>query len=334
MTTETLSPPSEAPASPRSGLAAVRKHALQNVLLLGLVAIVLIFQAVTGVFLNPANIRGILLDSAVLLIVAVPAALLLIAGYVDLSVGSTLGLGGVTTALLLTAGTPVGVAILVGVLAGVCVGALNGVLITVLRLSPLIVTLGTLALGFGFTRGVSSLPLSGFPAEFTQIGAGLVAGIPVPVIIAGIVAVLGWLFATRTAAGRHVYAVGANPRAAYLSGLRVRLIPFVLFLIVAAAAAFGGILSASRLGSASSGTLGVGFEISVLTALLLGGISFAGGNGSVIGVVIGVLFLGSLQNGLTLVGIPDFWQDIATGAVLIVAAGLNYLNGRPRNGRA
>lgn len=311
----------------------LRAGAMQNILLLGLIALGLIFQLITGVFLNPANIRGILLDSAVLLIVAVPAALLLISGYVDLSIGSVVGLGGITAAMLLTSGVPTAVSILVALVACAVIGLLNAVLITVAKLSPLIVTLGTLSLGYGITRGVSSLPLSGFPADFRMIGGGAVAGIPLPVIIAAIVALIGWLFAAKVAAGRHVYAIGSNPAASYLSGLRVRLVPMLLYIVVAVFAGFGGIIGASRLGSASSGTLGVGFEITVLTALLLGGISFTGGSGSVVGVIIGVLFLGTLQNGLTLVGIPSFWQDIATGAVLVLAAGLNYLNERRRTSR-
>ncbi len=311
----------------------LRAGAMQNILLLGLIALGLIFQLLTGVFLNPGNIRGILLDSAVLLIVSVPAALLLISGYVDLSIGSVVGLGGITAAMLLTQGVPTVLAILVALIACAAVGLLNAVLITVTKLSPLIVTLGTLSLAYGITRGVSSLPLSGFPADFRMIGGGAVAGIPIPVVIAAVVAVIGWLFAAKVAVGRHVYAIGSNPAASYLSGLRVRLVPMVLYVVVAVFAGFGGIIGASRLGSASSGTLGVGFEITVLTALLLGGISFTGGSGSVVGVVIGVLFLGTLQNGLTLIGIASFWQNIATGAVLVLAAGLNYLNERRRTSR-
>lgn len=323
-------------APARQGSALVRRlraGAMQNILLLGLIVLGLIFQLATGVFLNPANLRGILLDSAVLLIVSIPAALLLISGYVDLSIGSVVGLGGITAAMLLTQGVPTVLAILAALLACALIGVLNAALITVTKLSPLIVTLGTLSLTYGITRGVSSLPLSGFPAEFRMIGGGALAGIPVPVLISAVVALIGWVFAAQIAAGRHVYAIGSNPGASYLSGLRVRLIPMILYIIVAVFAGFGGIISASRLGSASSGSLGVGFEITVLTALLLGGISFTGGSGSVIGVVIGVLFLGTLQNGLTLIGIPSFWQNIATGAVLVLAAGLNYLNEKRRTSR-
>lgn len=311
----------------------LRAGAMQNILLLGLIALGLIFQLATGVFLNPANLRGILLDSAVLLIVSIPAALLLISGYVDLSIGSVVGLGGITTAMLLTQGVPTVVAILVALLACAIIGLLNATLISVTKLSPLIVTLGTLSLAYGITRGVSSLPLSDFPSDFRMIGGGAVAGIPIPIIISAVVAIIGWIFAAKVAAGRHVYAIGSNPAASYLSGLRVRLVPMTLYIIVAVFAGFGGIISASRLGSASSGSLGVGFEITVLTALLLGGISFTGGSGSVVGVVIGVLFLGTLQNGLTLIGIPSFWQSIATGTVLILAAGLNYLNEKRRTSR-
>ncbi len=157
----------------------LRAGAMQNILLLGLIALGLIFQLATGVFLNPANIRGILLDSAVLLIVSIPAALLLISGYVDLSIGSVVGLGGITTAMLLTQGVPTVVAILVALLACAIIGLLNATLISVTKLSPLIVTLGTLSLAYGITRGVSSLPLSDFPSDFRMIGGGAVAGIHV-----------------------------------------------------------------------------------------------------------------------------------------------------------
>lgn len=320
----------DAPRAARSLAHSLRASAMQNVLLLGLIALAVVFQIATGVFLNPANIRGILLDSAVLLIVSVPAALLLIAGYVDLSIGSVIGLGGVTAALLLNNGVPPILAIASALGACAFIGLLNATLIAVTKLSPLIVTLGTLSLTYGITRGVSSLPLSGFPAEFRILGGGALAGIPVPILISAVVAAAGWIFAAQIAAGRHVYAIGSNPAASYLSGIRIRQIPMMLYIIVAIFAGFGGIIIASRLGSASAGTLGVGFEITVLTALLLGGISFTGGSGSVIGVVIGVLFLGTLQNGLTLIGIPSFWQDIATGAVLVFAAGLNFLNERRR----
>ncbi len=334
MTLTTHSPAPSQSETERIPLARrLRAGAMQHILLLGLLALGLVFQLLTGVFLNSGNIRGILLDSAVLLIVSVPAALLLISGYVDLSIGSVVGLGGITAATLLTQGVPTVAAILVALLACAAVGLLNAVLITVTKLSPLIVTLGTLSLAYGITRGVSSLPLSGFPADFRMIGGGAIAGVPIPVVIAAVVALLGWLFASQVAAGRHVYAIGSNPAASYLSGLRVRLVPMVLYIVVAIFAGFGGIIGASRLGSASSGSLGVGFEITVLTALLLGGISFTGGSGSVVGVVIGVLFLGTLQNGLTLIGIPSFWQNIATGAVLVLAAGLNYLNEQRRTSR-
>lgn len=311
-----------------AGVATAARHlAGRNALLLGLLALVLVFEFATGRLLTPSNIRGIGLDVSVLLIVAVPAALLLISGFVDLSVGSILGLGGVTAGYLMASeGLGPGAAVALALGACLFAGAVNGTLVALLGLSPIIVTLGTSALVFGITRSITSLPMSGFPDSFRFLGSGRILEIPVQALIAVLVVVLGVVVATRTPVGRHVYAIGANREAAFLSGLRVRLVPMLLYVTVAAAACLGGLITAARLNSASPGTMGVGFEITVLTALLLGGTSFFGGRGSISGVVIGVIFLGVLQNGLALLGIPAFWQSIATGTVLVLAAVVNYLN--------
>jgi len=308
----------------------VRRLAGRNALLLGLIALILFFQFATGrLLLTPRNIRGIGLDASVLMIVAVPAALLLISGFVDLSVGSILGLGGITVGYLMVT-VSWGIVPAVALAAVVCLlaGALNGVLVTIFSFSPIIVTLGTSSLLFGITNSITSVPTSGYSSSFQTLGAGQPWGIPIPVLIAAGVVVLGLLIASRTTVGRHVYAIGANREAAFLSGLRVRLVPMLLYVTVALAACLGGLITAARLGSASPGSMGVGFEITVLTALLLGGTSFFGGRGTIAGVGIGVLFLEVLQNGLTLMGIATFWQSIATGSVLVIAAAVNYLNDR------
>jgi ribose transport system permease protein len=166
-------------------------------------------------------------------------------------------------------------------------------------------------------------PVYGFSASFTQLGQGSVAGVPIPVIFAVIAFALGITFLTRMPGGRHVYAIGVNKEAAYLTGIPVRRLPFFLYVITGASAAFGGVLMAARLDSAPPGTLGVGFELTVLTAVLLGGIAFTGGRGSMGGVLVGVVFLGVLQNGLALLNVDYFWQLVAQGGALIVAATLD-----------
>lgn len=296
----------------------------RNILFLGLVAMIIVFQSANGAFLTLGNVRGILLDLSVLLILSVPAGLLLISGYVDFSVGSVIGLSGVVAGLLLTkAGMDTPFAVLIALLVAAAAGALNGYLVTILGFSPIIVTLGTLALVGGISLGIGGIPTVGYPPMFQNIGGAQVLGIPIPVILAFCVLLVGVFVVRSLPVGRHIYAIGSNREAAYLSAIRVKTIPFVLYVLTAVGAGLGGIITAARLNTASSST-GSGFEVTLLTALLLGGVSFFGGSGSLFGIVVGVVFLGVLQNGLVMLGAPSFMQQCATGLVLVVAAALNF----------
>ncbi|MDQ0681800.1 ribose transport system permease protein [Streptomyces achromogenes] len=304
---------------------AVRRQPLLPVL----VVMVLVFQSTTGSFLDAGNLRGIATDAAAVAIVAVPLALLVISGYLDLSVGSTLALGGLVAGWL--AGeqhqSPV-VAVLGALTAGAVVGAVNGVLCCYLGLSAFIVTLGMLTAVRGFAQQLFPLPLSGFGSGFAWLGGARVAGIDAPVVIAALVLVAGALFLALTPAGRHVFAIGVNREAAYLSGIGVRRAPFALFVVTGVAAALAGAIKASVLDSVVAGTSGAGFELTVLTAVLLGGVALTGGSGSVLGVLLGVLFLGCLQNGLTLLSVPTFWQQMAQGTALVAGAALAFFGPR------
>lgn len=308
-----------------TGLTALRRRPLLAVLLL----MVLGFQLTTGSFLDAGNLRGIATDAATLAIVAVPLALLVISGYLDLSVGSTLALGGLVAGWLAGSQTqsPV-VAVLGALVAGAAVGAVNGVLCCYLGLSAFIVTLGMLTAVRGLAQQLFPLPLSGFGSGFAWLGGSRIAGIDAPVLIAVLVLVAGALFLALTPAGRHVFAIGVNREAAHLSGVDVRRTPFTLFVVTGMAAALAGAIKASVLDSVVAGTSGAGFELTVLTAVLLGGVALTGGSGSVFGVLLGVLFLGCLQNGLTLLNVPTFWQQMAQGTALVAGAALAYFGPR------
>lgn len=206
---------------------------------------------------------------------------------------------------------------------------MNGILCCYLGLSAFIVTLGMLTAVRGFAQQLFPLPLSGFGSGFAWLGGSRIAGIDAPVVLAALVLVAGALFLALTPAGRHVFAIGVNREAAYLSGIAVRRTPFALFLVTGAAAALAGAIKASVLDSVVAGTSGAGFELTVLTAVLLGGVALTGGSGSVLGVLLGVLFLGCLQNGLTLLSVPTFWQQMAQGTALVAGAALACLGPRP-----
>jgi ribose transport system permease protein len=313
----------------RLGGASLGRLAATNALLLGVIAMVVVFSTQSEVFFTAANIKEILLQSAILGMVAVIAALLLLSGNVDLSVGSVLGLGGVVTAVLMVNANfaPVA-AVAVGLAAGALVGAVNGYLIAYLRFSGIIVTLGMLTLLQGINQVITEAPVSGFGDAYGELGRGTFLSIPIPVVVAAVTFAIGGGILTLTPFGRHIYAIGVNREAAYVSGIAVRRVPFVLYVASGLFAALGGVVTIARLDSAPPGTLGVGFELNVLTAVLLGGIAFDGGRGRMSGVLLGVLFLGVLNNGLTILNVPFYYQLVAQGGALIIAAALDRISTR------
>lgn len=307
-------------------LRAAVEGVVRTPLLIVLIVLVIGVQIATDSFFGWQNIRGILQDSAVIAIVAIPVAMLLIAGYIDLSVGSSLALGGVVASLVMDkgAGQPA-VAIVLAILAGAVVGLVNAVIITVLGLNSFITTLGTLTAVRGVAQLISPTPRNNFGDQFGLLGVGTVAGVPLSVWIAALLLIAAGIFLSLTPTGRHVYAVGVNRQAAYLSGVPVRRLPFVLFVLSGAMSGFAGTIVAARLNSAPAGQLGAGFELVVLTAVLLGGVALTGGEGTIFGVVVGVLFYGALNNSLVLLGVTTFWQAVASGLALVAAIGLSAL---------
>lgn len=325
MTTANAAPPTPTGVARRTAL----EIGLRSALLIGLLVLIVFFASRSGLFLTIGNVKNIALSGAVLLIVAVPQAVLVIMGYVDLSVGSAVGLSGVITGLLIVDyHWSWGLAVLAGLGVGAAGGLVNGLFVAYTRLSPIIVTLGTLQLFRGIAEFLRSDPPAGFGEGMSLLGRGLYLGIPVPVWIAGIVFALGALFLYGTPTGRQVYAVGVNPEAAFLSGVATKRLPLLVFVVTGLAAGLGGVLFAARLDSAPPSTLGANFELQVLTAVLLGGVAFSGGRGTMFGVLLGVVFLGVLNNGMTLLNVPYFAQAIATGAALVAAAGLDELGQR------
>lgn len=303
----------------------------ENPLLIVLVITVVMMQVITGIMLNPANMRAVGLEAAAVAIVAAPMAMLIIAGYIDFSVGSVLALGGVTAALLMQSGVDPALAVIAAVLAGALVGMVNAILTTVVGFSSFVTTLGMLIAVRGVAQLLAPLPVSDFPQQFLYLGIGTLLGVPIAIWIAFVIMVVSAVFLTLTPAGRHVYAIGVSRQAAFLSGVKVRAIPFALFVYSGAAAGLAGAITVARLNSAPAGQIGQGFELTVITAVLLGGVALTGGSGTIFGVAIGVLFLGVLRNSLVLLNVPTFWQNVASGVALIVAIGLALATGRLRS---
>lgn len=278
-------------------------------------------------FLTGNNIRNILLSVSVLGILAAPSTLLLISGNFDLSIGSAAALCGVTFGMVAESHS-LALAMLAAVGVGLAAGVGNGVLVAYFGISSLIVTLGTLSV----FRGVAQLRSNGQTTRldaFRWLGSGEVLGVPVQIGLFVIVVVIFGLVMRYTTFGRSVFAIGSSQQAARLAGIRIRPTLFALFVLSGLLAALAGLILSSQLRAASPNTAG-GLELSVVAAVILGGASLNGGRGTILGTVLGVLILGTLNNGLTILSISSFWQEIARGLVLILAVGLDQVRLRLR----
>lgn len=311
--------------APRNGR--LLSLAMTGALPLAILLLAAFFYIQSPVFLTLNNWISISVQVATLMTISIPFAILLMAGKVDLGVGSLLALSGVIAGLCFPSFGIVGT-IVFTLAVGTLIGVVNGVMVGVLSMSPIIVTLGGLTLMRGIAQWLSPNPLFGFPEAFTYIGYGRVLGLPVLTWILIAVLLAGLAVMRFTALGRHAVAIGVNERAAYLTGIRVKLSVVMLYAAVGFAAALAGLMSVARINSAPSGTLGIGMELSVLTAVLLGGVPFTGGKGSLLRVALGVWLLGMLSNGLILMNMPSEASLMITGFVLILAAGLDVLRRR------
>ena len=282
-------------------------------------ALLVFFQVHVGGFVTTSNFLQIATSLAPTLIAAIPAARLVIAGNVDLSIAGGYGLMGVLCAKILSS-TDSTIAAFVGTIAaGAVMGALNGTLVRRLMISPIIVTLALgsvyLASGLLITNGQ---PLGSFPASFTDLALTKLAGISVPVLIALLVFAAGGLALTKTVAGMHSYAIGGSAVAARLSGIKVERHVLLLYVYMGASVGLLAVITNINVASASPNN-GIGFEISVLTAVILGGVAFQGGAGRPSGILIGVATIGILQAGFVFEGLNNYWQQGAQGMLLLTA---------------
>lgn len=295
-------------------------------LLLVLAALMVFFSLRSLYFLTGDNLVNILNALAVTGIIAVPGTMLLVAGQFDLSVGSGAAFCGAVVAVV---GAEHGIlaGVVVALAAGIGIGLLNGVLVTVFGINALITTLGTLAVFRGGTQLLAdgqTVLLNGFSALGT---ARPIPGIPLPVLFLAAVFLLAALVMRYTVFGRSLYAIGANRAAARLVGIRARLLLLATFTLSGLAFALAGLILTSQL-SAASPIAASGLELSVITAIVLGGASLSGGRGSIAGTAVGLVLIGVLNNGLTMLDITSFWQDVARGSLLILAVSVDRLRER------
>ena len=300
-------------------------------IILILIVLSVLIQLKNPIFLTYSNIIDVCRNTSYTLVIAVGMTFVLIAKGLDLSVGSLMALGGLISSLAMFHGVPILLAVLLGLLVGAAFGVVNAFCIVKLNIPAMIATLGSMYMARGLvlviTKGSPVFPL---PEAFGNFGKGYFLGVPYVVLIALFLSIAAHLVLSRTTYGRKVYAIGGNPETAKFAGINVAMVTGSCYLISGVLAALSGILTAARMGSGQP-SIGDGTEMTVITAVIIGGTSLNGGAGTILGTVLGALLMNVLSSGMNLVGISAYWQKFVMGLIIIIAVGADmYQRNRRR----
>lgn len=335
-------------ASAKGTSGAVKRYkefASKNAIMLVLLALVLVIGIINSSFFSLSNIRNILIISSVRVIIALGCGGILITGGTDLSAGRTVGLASVIAASLLQRPDyadrmyrtlpllPVIVPIVLAVLAGLAVGLVNGVVVAKLKVPPFITTLGTMVIVYGVAsiyvdrppRGAQ--PIGGLRPDFTNIGTGYLGpngdlSIPYLILVAAAIIVCYWIMLNKTRLGKNIYAIGGNSRAATVSGVNVPKNLILVYAIAGCLYGLAGALLAARTGGATN-NYGMSYELDAIAACVIGGVSTAGGIGKISGMITGVLIFEILNNGLVILGVNAYWQQVIKGVIIVAAVAVD-----------
>ncbi|MCJ8151249.1 ABC transporter permease [Shinella sedimenti] len=299
---------------------------------LAFLLLVAILSVSNEFFLTPGNISNVLLQTSINGILAIGMTFVILTRGIDLSVGSVVALAGMVSASFVTSSATAGIAgapypmvlaLAAGILVGVACGAVVGLIVSRFSVPAFVATLGMLSAARGATLIYGGgRPVPGLSAEFRWIGTGNILGIPMPVILLALVFGISWWVLTRTRFGRYIYAVGGNPHAAKTSGLNVSRIRFMVYVISGALSGVAGMILSARTGSALP-QAGIAYELDAIAAVVIGGTSLSGGVGRVTGTLIGALIIGVMNNGLDLMGIQSYYQQVLKGALIVGAVMLD-----------
>ncbi len=304
--------------------------------LIALIVMVIALSLFSDKFFTFSNQRNILLQISVNLCLSIGMTLVILTGGIDLSVGAILALAGAVAAGLIKYGlalkmfgvvlqfTPFG-AVIVGIVTGLALGMFNGLVITRFKLPPFVATLGMLSIGRGLTMlWTGGFPVTGLGGQFDFIGTGIVLGVPMPVWISAVLVVLFYIISRRTTLGRYIYAVGGSEKATAFSGINVDRVKLWVYALGGALAAVAGLVVTARLDAADP-KAGLGYELDSIAAVVIGGTSLSDGRGSILGTVLGCLIIGVLNNGLFLLDVSPFWQQVVKGFVILAAVALDKM---------
>lgn len=296
------------------------KHSPLILPLVGLIVVSAVMAVASDNFFSIANITNVLRQQSIIGILAIGMTFVILTGGIDLSVGAVMALCGTLGAgIMVNMGMPGVVGLLAMIVIGVLFGAFNGVLVAWGQMPAIIVTLATMLIARGLGLVYSGgYPISGMPSWISWFGVGRLGGVPVPIIIMVVLYAVAWVLLQRTSFGRHVYAVGGNETAARLSGVNTKRVKLYVFLISGFTSAMAAIVLSGRLMSGQPGA-GVAFELDAIAMVVLGGAAISGGRGLIIGTLIGAVLLGIINNGLNLMGINPYLQDVIKGFIILLA---------------
>jgi putative xylitol transport system permease protein len=294
-----------------------------------IIAFILLCVALTFLnkyFLTPENITNILLQTSINGILAMGMTLVILTGGIDLSVGSVLAFSSIVAATFVTGDNPQPpvVALLVGMVVGAILGLVNGCIIAYLKIPPFVATLGMLSVARGLTYAYTGgMPVPNLSETFLNVGEGAVFGVPLPILIFVLIFAILWVVLNHTSYGRTVYAVGGNVKSARTAGIRTRRVTASVYVIAGLLAGLGGLILTARTSSALP-QAGVSYELDAIAAVVIGGTSLSGGVGSITGTLLGALIIGTINNGLDLLGVSSAYQQIVKGCIIVVAVLLDY----------
>lgn len=289
--------------------------------LIGLIVLFVVIAVMNDRFVSPSNLSNLLRQVSINALISFGMTFVILTGGIDLSVGSILALSSALLASMISSGMNPEVAILFSALIGLGLGIINGVIIAYGKVAPFIATLATMTIYRGATLVYTNgNPISGLSDEafFIGLGQGDVSGLPIPAIIMMVAFFILYFVLTKTPLGRQTYAVGGNEKVSYIAGIKIDRVKIVAYAITGLLCALAGAVLTSRLNSAQP-TAGTGYELDAIAAVVLGGTSLAGGKGRITGTLIGALIIGTLNNGLNILNVSSFYQQVVKGIVILLA---------------
>jgi len=292
-------------------------------IILTLVAMVIFFSTATKSFFSLRNFTNIARQISVVGICAVGMTMVILTGGIDLSIGSLIGMSAAVAAVIMSAGGSIWIAVIAALLVGLLVGAVNATCINILKIPPMITTLAVMiSLRGGVYLVTGGMPIYGIPPAFKVLGQGAVGPFPISMLIMTVVFVFGYVLLNHSTFGRRIYGIGGNMETARLSGVNIKLELYRMYMLVGLLGSLAGLILASRINSGQP-SAGDGYEMDIITAVVLGGVSVAGGEGKIGKVIIGVIFMGVLANGMMMMNINEYWQRVVKGIVLLIAVAID-----------